>query len=357
VYLTASTLVPYLLQKGILSQSDLIHSHWCVLQGDSRRPVLRVFTLGGRGLIVKQASPLDRNHVATLDREAAFLQLSGRVAWARPFKALLPRFCLYDPGVHVLIVELLPYDTGFDYLRREAAKPAIFGRLLGRALASVHVGMSKRNVTAGMLSERLPWILQIDSTDFDEMERPSVRRVVELVRGEPALIDAIVGLKGKWQNETLVHGDAKLDNVLVRMGRRPRAWLVDWAFSGIGDPAWDVGTIVHSCLIIWLHGIHFKRKEPFEDALQTATIPLALVRAFIGNFMSAYEDARQLSSSAARSFARRALLYAGAALVQTAVTSARMQEELTPRQIAMMQAASNMLNDPDDTLREFCRGS
>lgn len=353
MYLTASTLIPYLLQKGVLSPSDLLRDEWCVLQGDPRRPVLRVSAPGRRGWIVKQASPLDRHHVAMLDREAAIFQLAGEVPWARPLEALLPAFRLYDPGVHALIVEQLPYDTGFDCLRREAVQAETFGGLLGRALAAVHVAMPRRNATGGMLAEKLPWILQIDSTDLEEMRQPPVRRMVELVRRETRLMDAIASVAGKWRNETLIHGDAKLDNVLVRMGRRPRTWFVDWAYTGIGDPAWDVGTIVHSCLVAWLHGIHFKREQPFDEALPQATLPLALAKAFIRAFMSAYEDARRLRARNAKAFARRAFLYAGTALVQTAVASARMQEQLTPRQLAVIQAASNMLENPGDTLREF----
>jgi aminoglycoside phosphotransferase (APT) family kinase protein len=356
VYLTAGTLVPYLLQKGVLSHSDLVRNNWCVLHGDRTRPVLRVATDAGRGWIVKQPSPLDRDHVAMLDREAALFQLAGEVPWAHPLKALMPRFRLYDAGVHALLVELLPFDTGLDYLRRETARADKFGRLLGRALAAIHVPVSKRNVTAGMLPEGLPWILQINATDLKEMEQPFPRKMVELIRGDPDLITAIVALKERWQNETLIHGDAKLDNVLVRMGKRPRVWLVDWAFSGIGDPAWDVGTALHSCLIIWLHGVHFSREQPFEEALKGGILPLSTVRAFLAALISGYEHARRLRDSAARIFFRRAFQFAGAALVQTAVASARAQEQVTPRHLAVIQAGSNMLNDPEDTLREFRRG-
>ena len=353
MYLTAGTLVPYLLQKGVLSHSDLLDAQWCVLQSDTMRPVLRVFAPGKRGWVVKQASPLDRHHVAMLDREAAFFQLARTVAWARPLKALLPGFRLYDPGVHVLIVEQLPHDTGLDCLRRKGAQPEAFGRLLGKALAAVHVAMLKRNATGGMLSERLPWILQIESADLEEMKQPSVRRMVELIRRETRLMGVLTGLNGQWRNQTLIHGDAKLDNVLVRTGRHPRTWFVDWGFAGIGDPAWDVGTVVHSCLLIWLDGIHFKREQPFDEALQQATIPLAVAKAFIASFLSAYEGAQRLRNLDAEVFARRAILFAAAALVQTAVASARVHEQLTPRQLAVIQAASNMLDDPGDTVREF----
>ena len=87
-----------------------------------------------------------------LDREAVIFQLAGEVPWARPLETLLPAFCLYDPGVHALIVEQLRYHIGFDCLRREAVQAETFGLLLGRALAVIHVAMPRRNATGGMLS-------------------------------------------------------------------------------------------------------------------------------------------------------------------------------------------------------------
>jgi hypothetical protein len=353
VYLTAGSLVPYLLQKGILSQADLLDGDWHVLQSDSTRPVLRVAGSAGPGWIVKQASPLDRNQVAMLDREAAIFQLADEVDWARPLRALLPEFRSYDPGVHALIVAQLPHDTGLDHLRRSNAQPQIFGDLLGRALADVHIVLRRSNPSSAMLSGRMPWILQIDAADPEAMPAGLERRVVELVKGNPALAAALGRLGGHWRNETLLHGDAKLDNVLVRMGSRPRVWLVDWAFAGIGDPAWDVGTIVHSSLMLWLHGIPFQREQSFVHALDEATLPLAATRDFIRAFLLAYRKASRLRKSAARSFARRAFSYAGAALVQSAVAAARLQDDLSPRQLAVIQMASHILDDPDDTLREF----
>ena len=113
-------MVPYLLQKGVLSHSDLVHGNWCVLQGDRTRPVLRVATDGGRGWIVKQPSPLDQDHVAMLDREAALFQLAAAVPWAHPLEAV-PKFRLYDAGVHD-DGGTASLDTGLDYLRRETAR-------------------------------------------------------------------------------------------------------------------------------------------------------------------------------------------------------------------------------------------
>lgn len=136
-----------------------------MLQSDSTRHVLRVAALNTPGWIVKQALPLDRNQVAMLDREAAIFQLADEVDWARPLRAVLPAFQGYDRGVHALIVAQLPHDTGLDHLRRLDAQPQVMGNLLGRALAAVHIALRRSSPASAMLSNRMPWILQVDSAN------------------------------------------------------------------------------------------------------------------------------------------------------------------------------------------------
>ena len=151
-----------------------------------------------------------------------------------------------------------------------------------------------------MLSEALPWILQIDAAGLKEMQQPCLRRMFELIQRERDLITAIVALKGRWQHATLIHGDAKLDNVLVAMGAVHESgwWTGLSAASEI--PLGTSAQSMHSCLIVWLHGIHFSREQPFDDALEGAIIPLSLVQAFLAAFISAYGRAEAALITAAR---------------------------------------------------------
>ena len=346
MYLTASSLVPYLLQKGILSTSALLNRDWSILQNDSRRPVLRVTSANGRGWIVKQPSPLDEPHVAMLDREAAFFQLTDEVLWARPLRPLMPRFRFYDPGVHVLIVEFLPHDTAADYLRRQNTRSQTLGRLLGKALAKVHIGMRPSRSHANFISGRLPWVLQIESSNSAGSGQAATEQLLALIRGDRQLTGALTRLRREWRQNVLIHGDAKLDNILVRGGPQPRAWLVDWAFAGFGDPAWDVGTVVHSCLLLWQHGITFTRDQSVDVSLGQATLPLARFQAFTKEFLSTYSRTMNMAEDERAAFRRRVSLFAGAALIQSAVSMARVQKQVSSRQFATLQMGSHFLSDP-----------
>ena len=353
MYLTTNNIVPYLLQKGIMSRSELLHTDWFVSQTDSRKPVLRVVSVDQCGWIVKQPSIRDRHQISLLDREAAIFQLANNMSWARCLKNLMPRFRFYDPGIHALIVEYLPHDTGLIHLRRVLTQPRAMGGRLGRALASVHIAKHKCSSSGDFLSERLPWVFQIDSAQSSEMRSIPEEQVVKIIQNDHQLVSALVRLRREWRYETLIHGDAKLDNVIVRSGNRLRDWFVDWAFSGIGDPAWDVGTILHSCLLLWLQGVPFKREQSLSDGLRKATLALTIVQTFAREFLSAYRRVRMLRGNLAAAFSRRMSMFAGAALVQSAVAAARVQKVMTQRQLAAIQMGSNIICDPDTNLREL----
>lgn len=198
-----------------------------------------------------------------------------------------------------------------------------------------------------------PWILQLDKTALDEKEQQAVRTVLDLIRGEPTLREALRRLGEEWRCATLVHGDAKLDNVLFRASARPRIWLIDWGLAGQGDPAWDVGSILQSSLVLWLNGIASRAGEPFSAAAERSAFPLALVRAFAAAFVAAYLKASQLTGTPARRFVRRAFRFAGARLVQSSFEHARTNKRFMRRHLAMVQMASRLLDSPDEAAADL----
>jgi aminoglycoside phosphotransferase (APT) family kinase protein len=354
VYLTADSLVPYLLQRGILKPRDLLQEHWFVADNDMKRPVLRVSTPAGGGWIVKQASPLDATHVRMLDREAALFYLPRLQDWARPLRSLMPRMRSYDPGVHALVVDELPHDTAWDHLRRRTAQPAKLGALLGQALGRAHQVVIPPAAAQPMLfAAKLPWILQLNRTGLDEIDEPATRALLALIRSDDGLCRRLLALEENWRTDTLVHGDAKLDNALVRVLPRPRVWLIDWAFAGRGDPAWDVGSMIQSCLQLWLYGITFRRDAPFADAVDRSAFPIHIVQDFSRTLLETYRKERALTDHAARGLILKAARFSGAALLQSALADSRTEDQYTMRQLAMLQVGMHILAHPRQSMTQF----
>jgi aminoglycoside phosphotransferase (APT) family kinase protein len=69
---------------------------------------------------------------------------------------------------------------------------------------------------------------------------------------------------------SLVHGDAKWDNAVLDPGPPARITLFDWELSGIGDPAWDVGSILadtHSLRVRFTAGPSPVRPPVLDEAM------------------------------------------------------------------------------------------
>jgi aminoglycoside phosphotransferase (APT) family kinase protein len=315
--------------------------------------VIRVSTKAGRGWIVKQASPLDATHVRMLDREAAFCRMLDVLPWTHGLRSIVPRLRAYDPGVHALIVQYLPHETAWNYLRRKTANAKELGSAIGRTLARAHVRVPSDVPKSAMFSAKLPWILQLNRVPAEDISEPATRALLDVIRSDSWLTRRLVDLERGWRIDTLIHGDAKLDNVIVKMSGRCHAWLVDWAFAGEGDPAWDVGSTLQSALVLWLYGVDVRREHSIDESVSQAAFPVALVQSFAGALLESYRAARELTQARWRLMLPRVIRYSGVALMQSALGDARSQQTYSPRQIVALQMGKELIAAPLRAMREF----
>jgi aminoglycoside phosphotransferase (APT) family kinase protein len=117
---------------------------------------------------------------------------------------------------------------------------------------------------------------------LDRWQRQWQLSVTAEVTGEvPGYEDLVARLTGKLPEEgdvTLVHGDFRIDNVLVDTEPRPRILaVVDWEMATLGDPLADLGLT----LIYWTDPGEESYLNPSGDRLNTdaTTSPGFLTRA------------------------------------------------------------------------------
>lgn len=71
-------------------------------------------------------------------------------------------------------------------------------------------------------------------------------RFLRLVGISDQLGQALQWARTSWTPSTLIHGDFQMSNLLVNVQNVQKISVVDWELSGLGDPHWDVGTMVGS---------------------------------------------------------------------------------------------------------------
>jgi hypothetical protein len=114
-----------------------------------------------------------------------------------------------------------------------------------------------------------------------------------------------------------------------------------------------VGSVVQSAFVLWLNGIPFRRDSELADVQAEAAYPFDLVRSFARAFLGAYAAATGRSRRSARVLARRALALGGARLVQSAFEQQNFEEGFTTTNLAMLQVAARLLEDPERAAEEL----
>ncbi len=108
---------------------------------------------------------------------------------------------------------------------------AVLGEL--HAIDPESIGLSDFGRPAGFLERQLKrWSTQLESSKSRE------------VPGIDALVDRLAKKVPTTQRSTIVHGDYRLDNVIMQQqidGRYDVGAVVDWEMSTLGDPLTDIG--------------------------------------------------------------------------------------------------------------------
>lgn len=353
IYLTPDSILPYLVQRGLLTHAALANDEWRARRVDDLRSAIEVKRPNGRGWLIKQPPRLSAHDVEGLDREAAIYALGSKRALGPGFSSLLPKLRHYDRGVHAMVLSLLPHENLWDAFRRPQFDPSLCGASVATSLAAVHAEPPTFRASLTLLPTTPPWILQLSADAESADLTASERRVLETIRSDDQMIELLNALGQDWPRDCLIHGDARLDNLIYRQKPTPRCWIVDWTLVRLGDPAWDVAGIVQSVLVLWLNSMSFGPEGSHQDTLRDAGIPQTLVRAFISEFVQKYLAARKIDQLGRATFVRRVAGLAGARLVQSAYEHARSTRSLMRRHVAMLKLARAAMCEPEGMAAEF----
>jgi aminoglycoside phosphotransferase (APT) family kinase protein len=357
--ITPDTAIRLLRELRLLDDADLVDGEVSVTVVRGRNANLRVESSGPRSWFLKQVVPgEDATPLAT---EAWFYARSLE-PHAEVLRPHVPQLAHHDPARGLLVIELLRDARPADVLMDEsslAEMPSI-GAALGSALAALHAAFPYSAArarpperarttasTSGGPGVARPWILDVHAPRPEMMRylSPAQVTLIGLLQSRPHAIEALNRLRLDWAPSALIHGDVKWSNVLLAAAR-PAAWLIDWEFANWGDPAWDVGSALHSFLVDCIAHADATAHGPVGAATAFAR---ALPRAQpeIRRFCDAYLSGRASGVPAADAFLARAVLFAAARLIQTAYESCERLEDVPRFAAGELQLALNLLARPE----------
>lgn len=294
-------LVCELLGLGVLKIDDLVENSVVISETSVSHRSFRVDVGNTRDLFVKQVDPI-RSHGRNLATEAAVY----RLALTTPALGAVVPPCHAigaDDAMIVLgSVQGTPLsETAVAVGELDATTIAVLHEY-GRAVAQVH------RVHPPMIGPD-PWLLTALEPGwgvYGWLPPPCAELLMRLA-ATPALRHGFRRAAANWRVNGLVHGDLRWANVLVAADEMPpRIWLVDWELACLGDPAWDIASVLADLLA-----------SAAIRGLSTGRLPDIWVPA--QEFLAGYRSSAQVAGDGWQALVERGTALTGVRLVQTLV--------------------------------------
>ena len=322
-----------LVRRGLIDKTELVDGGVTVVDSTSRHRNSQVIRKTGGGYFVKEAIPTQAMSVQTLMREASTYAIvqhgDGPLA---SLAAIMPRFHVWDPQQRLLILELLPSaETLGAQIRRTNTFSPDFAADFGRALASYH-GHAAGSLTSSALGHlfprSVPWALTVpqQGTDASPGLSGANTQMFSIIRRYPNFPARLDALQKTWRRDTLIHGDLKFENLMLSYADGPESpagiRVVDWEVADVGDPRWDVGSMLQSWLTYWIFSMPSDGSVTDPEQLAArAQYPSEAMRPAIHAFWRAYAQTMQVGDGAARELLDTCISFGAARMVQTVFES------------------------------------
>lgn len=261
------------------------------------------------------------------------------------FAAYLPRLLVEGEGGDLLIYEGL---SGHHDLRtafhenRDGQAIAAASEQIGKALALLHVPQGPHRLVDFPAVENP---IQTFGNLTPEVIGHAPGAYIELVRllqANPLLNFKLRELRDGWRGATLIHGDMKVDNIMVPTSDEldAKPLITDWETAGIGDPSWDCGSYIGSLCYTGLEALESRAVREFP---QSAFKPILTASQ---TFWRAYESIRaQCFDFNATAEGSRAFQWAGYWLIQRVIMMLPLRQSLSAVDVSALYLASQLVLD------------
>ena len=235
----------------------------------------------------------------SVSREAALHRLVATQPSLSALRGVTVALRSFEERRGALVFDLFGDAETLDarYRRTGRMEPAVQA-LLGACLAGIHEEARPQLplITEQIAAQRLPpWILTITRRDVPLFGQGGAQ-LVSMIRATPAIRQGLEAALARWQPVTLIQGDMKWDNILVRAAADGTVDLriVDWELADIGDPLWDMAGVLAGFFSSWLveDGHMPWMADPKVPARPPEPIPMEPLRAMMPAMAAFWQAAR-----------------------------------------------------------------
>lgn len=354
--LSVDDAVPFLLDRGLVTRGDIIRGDLEVVDISRRNRNLRVVRRHATGYLLKQPDPDAPSACGTLMAEALFYRFCQEEPRAEAVRAFLPRLVDFVDDRSLPVLELL---DGAQPLQRHYASlgagefPADIGALLGRSLATFHRVFQdpglREDERLRVFPHEQPWVLNVHKPVPEMLMQLSGAnwQMLGILQQTEIIGRCLEELRRDWRVETLIHSDLKADNLLlVTEDDSERLYIVDWELVQHGDPAWDVGSLLHDMLVFWVQSMPLSARASPAEMMAEAQFPLSKIVPAFRALWSTYRRETGLAGRESAIFLSRAVRSSAARMVQSVYETCNQAAALSNHVVMMLHVIANIFADP-----------
>ncbi len=359
--ITTRNLVQYLLAKRFVSIESVFDGDFTVINVSGRNRNFKVLRADGPSYFLKQIRFFDPQTVAMLQCEAACYWLARNDEDFASLLPLTPDFYSYDPERQIIITELITNgeDLWSHFRRLQTITSDVIAEL--GSLLGIYHSKTGSALTESQQSQifprNIPWILlpeRRNSHPFKQLS-PATTELFDQVERSADLSGALNELRDNWKPSTLMHGDLKLENCILSRNDSNSKFdftIVDWELADIGDPCWDIGSILQSFLSVRIISLPpTKVPMSFRDVLTRpshAGLPQSIV-----SFWQHYVAELGLEAEASQKLFERCLRYGGARMIQSAYEYMQFSPHLSINVLHLLEVSNDLLRDPGEAVGQL----
>jgi 5-methylthioribose kinase len=282
------------------------------------------------------------------------------------FRSLLPVVSHFDAENSIIVFNYLDdYRDLADFYTKENVFSSAIASSIGTIAATIHSSTFNRqdyqefferdpkNELKGLVPSLIDSLERISPEIFGLVPADGLKFFVLYQRYE-SLAQAITELSTAYNPCCLTHNDLKLNNILIhqdwQQSNQNIVRLIDWERSAWGDPAFDLGTLIGSYLLIWLSSLVISQTLTIEESLRLAATPLEQIQPSISAMTAAYCDTFPEIGEQRPDFLKRVLQFAGLALIQQIQAAIQYQKSFGNTGICTLQVAKSLLCHPERSM-------
>lgn len=260
MYLTSSSLVSWLIQRGLLRPSAITGGQFAVQELEHHNRGFRVYRPAEEPIYVKQLREFDQPNIQCLKREAAFGTALANCQTADWLKSHTPEFLNYDARHHAVTVRLISQTINLhECMEQLLLIPGLLSCQVGATIASFQSSECDAilaSIPTEILPCKAPWILSFHIDQGAGSLSPQNEQFLAGLKHDRLLTDSLDELREDWSATSLMHGDLKWNNVLVQQRGGTNSadewFIIDWEMVDRGEPLWDLATMVQCWWHYWI---------------------------------------------------------------------------------------------------------